>query len=196
MELPHVHLGLAELTANFDSTRAVVSAEFCGYMTPEVPDASPFGVTAQGDGAGLVYGEESLPGGEYGVTINLLVRMSVAEFGPRASFPPGMTQEELLEGLTYVQPAIVDVFERTLSELGTIEVPSEFENGHQVLYDYFDELLSTARAIDRAVADGDHDRVMREFERSVQIARAADDRLPALYRPLVKVIFGETRGQD
>ncbi len=195
MDLPHVHLKLAEFSANFHSTRAVVSAEFCGYMTPELPDDAPiFGVTSQG--ARFFCSDESLPGGEYGVTINLLAKTFQAEFGPRANFPPGMTQEELLQGLTYVQPAIVDVFERTLAELEAIDAPSDFEDGHQVLYDYFDELLSTARAIDRAVADGDHDRVMREFERSGQIARAADDRLPALYRPLVKVIFGETRGQD
>ena len=62
--------------------------------------------------------------------------------------------------------------------------------GHQLLRDYFSELLSTARAIDRAVADGDDDQVLREFDRSVQIARTADARLLVDYRPLVKAIFG------
>ena len=85
-----------------------------------------------------------------------------------------MTPDELLEGLSYVQPAIVKVFNETLAELDAIEPPPEYQVGHQVLYDYFRELLSTARAIDSAVADGDYDRVIREFERSGQILRTAD----------------------
>ena len=101
----------------------------------------------------------------------------------------GLTPEERLEALTYVQPAIVELFNETLAGLDAIEPPPEYQVGHQVLHDYFSELLSTARAIDRAVADGDNDRVQREFDRSGQIARTADGRLPSNYRPLVKVIF-------
>jgi hypothetical protein len=102
-----------------------------------------------------------------------------------------MTPEEVLAGLTYVQPAIVVLFNETLDGLDAIQPPPEYHVGHQVLHDYFSELLSTARAIDRAVADGDNDQVGREFERSGEIARTAEGRLPSNYRPLVKIIFGE-----
>ena len=107
-----------------------------------------------------------------------------------------MTPDELLEGLMYVQPAIIEVFERTLAQLNSVEPPPEYAVGHQVLYDYFNELLSTAHAIDRAVADRDFDGVNREFRRSGEIARTADNRIPDSYRPLVEVIFGETPGED
>ena len=191
-DLPHVHLEMAELTAGFGTVSASVSPEFCRYITlAEDPSAR-----GEANLREVFCSDEPVPAGEYGATVNRLVKTFIAEFGPRASFPPGTTNDELLEGLSYVQPAIVEVFKETLAELDAIEPPAEYEVGHQVLYDYFNQLLATARAIDRAVADGDFDRVMREFERSGEIGSAADDRLPESYRPLVKVIFGETPGED
>ena len=191
-DLPHVHLAMAELNAAFGTVRVDISVEFCRYITPET------GLDVSGDInlRELYCSDEPIPGGEYGAAINRLAKRFIAQFGPRAAFPPGMTPNELLEGLTYVQPRVVELFNETLAELDATEPPPEYQVGHQVLYDYFSELLSAARAIDRAVGDHDYDRVRREFERSGQIARTADDRLPENYRPLVKIVFGETPGED
>ena len=190
-DLPHVHLERAELQAAGLVSRIAVSPEFCRYMTPETePQAGGFNQRK------VFCSEEPIPGGEYGATINRLAKTFTAKFGARAGFPPGMTPDELLDGLTYVQPAIVEVFEETLAQLNAIEPPQEYAVGHRVLYDYFDELLSTAHAIDRAVVERDHDGVNREFKRSGQITRSADNRLPDNYRALVEVIFGETPDED
>ena len=184
-DLPRVHLAMAELQAAFGVVRFAVSPEFCRYITP---DRSP-GPGADTSLRQLFCSDEPIPGGEYGAAITRLAETFDAEFSPRANMTSGLTPEERLEALTYVQPAIVELFNETLAGLDAIEPPPEYQVGHQVLHDYFSELLSTARAIDRAVADGDNDRVQREFDRSSQIARTADGRLPENYRPLVKVIF-------
>ncbi len=195
-DLPHVHLAMAELRAALGVVRFAVSPEFCRYITPERPSPldPPEFLSAYDFNPRLYYcRDEPIPGGEYGAAINRLAETFVAEFTPRANLTPaGMTPEELLEALTYVQPAIVELFNETLAGLDAIEPRPEYQVGHQVLHDYFSELLSTARAIDRAVADGDNDQVQREFARSGQIARTADALLPENYRPLVKVIFGAT----
>ena len=190
-DLPHVHLEMAELIVAGRVARAEVSPEFCRHITPRRNGLDSNGEVVSRDPCT----REQTPGGEYGAAINRLARTFFAEFLPRASFPPGMTPDELLQGLTYVQPAIVAFFEKTLADLDNIKPPPEYEVGHQVLYDYLDELLSTARAIDRAVADKDYDRVQREFERSSDVGRTADDRLPENYRPLVEVIFKDP-GED
>ena len=197
-DLPHVHLGMSELRVARNVFLAAVSPEYCEYVAPDLGPMSsgsppPTGGTSPPP---PICSHEQVPGGEYGATVNRLARTFVAEFGPRADFPPGMTPKELLEGLTYVQPAIVELFERTLTELDGLEPPPEYEVGHQVLHDYFDELLSTARAIDRAVADKDYGRVTREFERSGEVTRAAAERMPESYRPLVNVLFQPTEGDD
>ena len=187
-DLPHVHLAMAELSAAFDVVRFAVSPEFCRYITPDRLSVH------QGEDINMrerLCSDEPIPGGEYGAAINRFAETFTAEFDPRASLMAGLTPKELLEALTYVQPAIVELFNETLAGLDAIEPPPEYQVGHQVLRDYFSELLSTARAIDRAVADGDDDQVQREFDRSGQIARTADARLPENYRPLVKAIFGE-----
>ena len=181
-DLPHVHLAMAALQAASGVILLSVSSEYCGHISREVGPLSP-GVSWR-----LCRGEQT-PGGEYGAMIDGLAKTFVAEFNPRVSFPPGMTPEQLREGLAYVQPAIVKLFEQTLAELDAITPPLEYEVGHQVLQDYFTELLSTARAIDRAVAQKDDDRVAREFERSGEIGRTFNGRLPGNYRPLVEVLF-------
>ena len=186
-DLPHVHLAMAELQAAFGVVRFAVSPEFCRYITPDRP--SGIGPGADINLREYYCSDEPIPGGEYGAAITRLAETFNVEFMVRANFPPGMTEEELLEGLTYVQPAIVELFNETLAGLDAIEPPPEYQVGHQVLHDYFSELLSTARAIDRAVADGDNDRVQREFDRSRQIGRTAEARFPESYRPLVKAIF-------
>ncbi len=186
-DLPHVHLAMAESQAAFGMVRFAVSPEFCRYVTPDRPPG--MGPRADTNLRKFYCSDQPIPGGEYGAAINRLVETFDAEFIVRSTFPPGMTPEELLEGLTYVQPAIVELFNETLAALDAIEPPPEYQVGHKVLRDSFSELLSTARAIDRAVADGDKDEVQRELERSQRIARTAVARLPASYRPLVKAIF-------
>ena len=193
-EMARTHLAMAESRAAFGVVRFAVSPEFCRYITPDRPPG--IGPGADTNLREYFCSDEPIPGGEYGAAVTRLAETFNAEFLVRATFPPGMTPEELLEGLTYVQPAIVVLFNETLTGLDAIEPPPEYQVGHEVLHDYFSELLSTARAIDRAVADGDNDRVQREFDRSGQIARTADGRLPESYRPLVKVIFGATPGED
>ena len=195
-DLPHVHLARAELQVAFRVVRFAVSPEFCRYITPEIPSpldprVSPAGISS-GAGANLheyYCSDEPIPGGEYGAAINQLAESFIAEFEPRANMTEGMTSEERLEALTYVQPAIVEVFNETLAALDAIEPPPEYQVGHQMLHDYFSELLSTARDIDRAVADGDNVQVQREFNRAGQIHSTGQTRLPENYRPLVKAIF-------
>ena len=188
-DLPHVHLAMAESQAAFGMVRFAVSPEFCRYVTPDRPPG--MGPRADTNLRKFYCSDQPIPGGEYGATINRLVETFDAEFIVRSTFPPGMTPEELLEGLTYVQPAIVELFNETLAALDAIEPPPEYQVGHEVLRDSFSELLSTARAIDRAVANGDNEEVRREFDRSNQIVRNTKARLPENYRPLVKAILGE-----
>ena len=199
-DLPHVHLEMAELNVASQLILIDVPSEFCNLLDfgggtgqggrPPPPQAP----SGPGPMPGLC-GGLAVPGGEYGESIDGLSRRFSVQFGPRVSFPEGLKPDELLRGLTYVQPAIVDLFERTLAELDAIGPPAEYEVGHQVLHDYFDELRSTAIAIDRAVAKNDHDQVIREFERSGEVSRSAIDRLPENYRPLVRAIFPQSPDQ-
>lgn len=193
-DLPHVHLEMAELIVASRLILIDVSREFCNLLDfggeegrPPPPPQAPSG---PGPVPGL-YGGLAVPGGEYGESIDRLSRRFNVQFGPRVSFPEGLKPDELLRGLTYVQPAIVDLFEKTLAELDAIEPPAEYEVGHRLLHDYFDELRSTAIAIDRAGAKNDPAQVIREFERSGEVSRSAVDRLPENYRPLVNAIFRE-----
>ena len=146
-DLPHVHLEMAELNVASQLILIDVSSEFCNLLDfgggtgqggrPPPPQAP----SGPGPMPGLC-GGLAVPGGEYGESIDRLSRRFSVQFGPRVSFPEGLKPDELLRGLTYVQPAIVDLFERTLAELDAIGPPAEYEVGHQVLHDYFDELRS------------------------------------------------------
>ena len=142
-DMARTHLAMAETRAAFGTVRFAVSPEFCRYTTPErAPGIGPGAYTNLRE---LFCSDEPIPGGEYGVAITRLAETFIAEFNVRANFPPGMTPEELLEGLTYVQPAIVELFNEALAGLDAIEPPPEYQVGHQVLHDHWSELLSTAR---------------------------------------------------
>jgi hypothetical protein len=132
-----------------------------------------------------------LPGGEYGRSIDLLSRLFVAEFNPRVSFGQGLSSDQLLDALTYVQPAIVANFDDAIDQMQQITPPEDYAVGHQILIDYLTELRSTSAAIDRAVLERDEEAVDREFKRSGEIARSIAARMPGNYWPLVVPIFGE-----
>lgn len=134
--------------------------------------------------------EGGLPGGEYGKELADVLIIHGAEFGPRASLGNGLSDEQLMEALVYVQPAIVETFDATIERMNALTPPAEYEVGHQVMLDYFTELRSTAFAIDRAVAAGDADSVLEEFGRSGEIAETALSRIPANYRVLADPLFG------
>ena len=132
-----------------------------------------------------------MPGGEYGRSIDLLSRLYIAEFTPRVNFAEGLSKDQLLDALSYVQPAILANFDDTIEQMQQIAPPAEYAVGHQILIDYFTELRTTANAIDRAVLERDEEAVGREFTRSGEIASSADDRMPDNYRPLVVPLFGK-----
>lgn len=130
-----------------------------------------------------------IPGGDYGREVSRIFRSHGVEFVPRANLLQGLTDEQLMEALTYVQPEIVATFDRTIERLSAITPPEEYAVGHQVMLEFFTQQRSTAFAIDRAVAEGDGDAVQREFARSQDNARTAAERLPDDYRPLAPRLF-------
>jgi hypothetical protein len=178
--LPKIHLLKAELDSSFISSFLSVSSKVCHAAFANSVEQ-----------LGCVCQPIILPGGEYGRSIDSLSRKFLAEFCPRVSFAEGLSEDQLLEALSYVQPAIVALFDNIIGQLQQIAPPAEYEAGHQVLLDYFTELRSTAIAIDRAVVERDESAVSREFTRSGDIASSADDRMPDNYRPLVVQLFGE-----
>jgi hypothetical protein len=187
---PHVHLGMAEMIARFQMAMPTASGEYCLQLFAALGEGERSRTLPLGGNSFCPVSFDVLPGGAYGEAIDQIAKTFVAEFDPRASFPEGMTPEELMRALTCVQPAIIEVFQETLESLETTAPPPEFSEGHQIFKDYFSELLATAEAIDSAVEDEDFARVEREFQRFGDITEAAQDRLPDNYRPLVKVIFG------
>ena len=183
-DLPRLHLQMAELQVEMTLAAIAVSKDLCRRILGNIPDIA-VGVYPQ-----RTFCEApEAASGDYGRAVDQLVKRWQARFGPRANFPQAMTPSELLEGLTYVQPAIIAAFDETIAELAAIQPPEEYALGHELLSDYFGDLRTTALAIDRAVADGDFDRVQREFERSGDIADTARDRLPENFRPLVGGLF-------
>ena len=179
-DLPKVHLLKAELDSSLVSSFSSVSSTIC---------LAAFANSAEQ--REKVCQPTELPGGEYGRSIDLLSRLFVAEFGPRASFAEGLSSDQLLDALAYVQPAIVATFDDTIGQLQQITPPAEYAVGHQVLIDYFTELRATAAAIDRAVLERDEKAVDREFTRSRDIHNSIGIRMPANYWILVVPLFGE-----
>lgn len=177
-DLPKIHLRKAEL----ESGLILLTNSFPRECSGDLSQAPPF-IQARCSG-------EELPGGAYGVEVEQIFIVHVAEFGPRASLGEGLTAEQLMEALTYVQPAIIETFDATIERMNALTPPTEYEVGHQVLLDFFTELRSTAFAIDRAVAAGDADAVDEEFDRSGDIAETALSRLPENYRMLTVPLFG------
>lgn len=175
--LPKIHLRKAEL----ESGLILLSNSFPLNCSGDLSQALPI-VQARCSG--------DFPGGEYAVEIEQILSIHGAEFGPRASLGDGLSNDQLMEALTYVQPAIVETFDATIERMNGVTPPAEYEVGHQVMLDYFTELRSTAFAIDRAVAAGDADLVLEEFGRSGEIAETALSRIPDNYRILTVPLFG------
>jgi len=179
-DLPKVHLLKAELDSSLVSSFSSVSSPVCLAAFANSPEQRE-----------RVCQPAGLPGGEYGRSIDLLSRLFVAEFNPRVSFGQGLSSDQLLDALTYVQPAIVANFDDAIDQMQQITPPEDYAVGHQILIDYLTELRSTSAAIDRAVLERDEEAVDREFKRSGGIARSIAARMPGNYWPLVVPIFGE-----
>jgi hypothetical protein len=179
-DLPKIHLLKAELDSSLISSFSSVSPATCLAAFSNSPEQRE-----------MACQPSELPGGEYGRSIDLLTRLYVAEFGPRASFADGLSSDQLLDALTYVQPAIVANFDNAISKMQQITPPAEYADGHQVVIDYFTDLRATAFAIDQAVLERDEVAVQREFVRSGEIARSIASRMPSNYWPLVVPLFGE-----
>lgn len=115
------------------------------------------------------------------------------QFGPLVSlsqFAPGMGDDQLMRATGYIQPLITNLFEEVTFELAALTPPTEYGEGHTVLTQYFDELFATSNAIDVAVAEGDFDKMIREFERSGEVSDAMQDRMPENYKEIVPGLFG------
>ena len=179
-DLPKVHLLKAELDSSLVSSFSSVSSPVCLAAFANSPEQRE-----------RVCQPAELPGGEYGRSIDLLSRLFAAEFNPRVSFGQGLSSDQLLDALTYVQPAIVANFDDAIDQMQQITPPEDYAVGHQILIDYLTELRSTSAAIDRAVLERDEEAVDREFKRSGEIARSIAARMPGNYWPLVVPIFGE-----
>ncbi len=179
-DIPRIVLIRAEMQAAQGRAVIVRSPEFCHELLADVPDFRDSACQ-----------RESIIGDAYASSVDLVVREFIAEFGPRASLQEGMTEDQVFRTLTYVQPAIVATLEGAVRSMEALEPPADYATGHEVLTDLFDQLLSTARAIDRAVADGDGETLQREFVRSQNAAETARERMPENFRPIVQPIFGE-----
>ena len=105
-DLPKVHLLKVELDSSLVSSFASVSSPVCLAAFADSPEQRE-----------KVCQPAELPGGEYGRSIDLLSRLFVAEFNPRASFAQGLSSDQLLDALTYVQPAIVANFDDAIGQM-------------------------------------------------------------------------------
>lgn len=187
-DLAHVHLARAQIAGQSSLSLLVdFSPEFCRQVVPEEgPPGSDI------DPAEICNPPES-PGGEYGVSVELLVDKWTMQFGPLVSlsqFAPGMGDDQLMRATGYIQPLITNLFEEVTFELAALTPPTEYGEGHTVLTQYFDELFATSNAIDVAVAEGDFDKMIREFERSGEVSDAIQDRMPENYKEIVPGLFG------
>ena len=114
------------------------------------------------------------------------------QFGPLASlseFTPGLGDDQMMRATGYIQPLITVLFEEATFELAALTPPAEYGEGHAVLTQFFDELFATSNAIDVAVAEGDFDKMIREFERSGEVSEAMRDRMPENYKAILPSLF-------
>lgn len=179
-DLPKIHLLKAEIDSSLITSFSLVSSNTC---------FAAFAADPEGEKAFCQPAD--LPGGEYGKSIDKLSRLYLAEFGPRVSFADGLSSDQLMDALSYVQPAIVANFDDAIGKMRQITPPAAYAEGHQVLIDYFTDLRATAFAIDQAVLERDEEAVQRGFARSGDVHRALAERMPNNYWPLVVPIFGE-----
>ena len=160
-------------------TSAVLSGEFCRVTAPVKRLLA------------LCASEDPIPGGEYGAKLRAISVNWVSVFEPRAQiFPAWLPDDALFSGLEIVQPEIESSFIETIEALQSLQPPSKYRAGHEVVLRFFEGLLEVAYAIDRAVEARDVEQVREEFARSGTVAEKANRDLPDNIRPIVSVIFG------
>jgi len=161
------------------------SPEFCRRLVPE--EGSPGSDISPEE---RFCAPRESAAGDYGVSVDLLVETFGMQFGPLAGLAPGLGDDQLMRATGYIQPLITELFEEVTVELAALTPPAEYEEGHAVLTQYYDELFATSNAIDVAVAEADFDKMIREFERSGEVRDAMQDRMPENYKEVVPGLFG------
>jgi hypothetical protein len=182
-DFPSLHLALATLMEEGNLIVTKTSLTFCRALSGATPDVE--------FRERLCDAGEAAPGGDYAQAIIDITRRYVSGFGPRASFPPGMSADDTMQALLYVQPAIEELFRELIDELDTPEPPEDLVEGHEVFGAFLAGLLETALLIDAAVEARDGDQVLVEFQRSQDVAETALETMPENYKPLVSLVFPE-----
>ncbi|MEE9284241.1 MAG: hypothetical protein V3V35_00770 [Dehalococcoidia bacterium] len=157
-----------------------------GYLRNAQRSTPPFcRAVVFGDPASVC--DDEVPGGDYGPAVRRLFNTYFAvEFGPRVqSFPLGLTQGEVFEGLLLINPEIEEVLETALRELKALQPPAPYEADHQVLVRYVDETLGVARAITQAARDRDAETQRAKFFESFTVLCNAVNALSDEIRPIL-----------
>lgn len=157
-----------------------------GYGRAVQQSSLPFcNALAFGDASAVC--DTNVPGGEYGVQLRTILNTYLAvEFFPRVtSFPLGLSQEEVFEGLLLINPEIEEVLEEAGERVRALQPPSNYQPDHDVLVRFFEETLEVARGITKAAQDQDGVAQRAHFtESGVVLCRAvralSDDIRPIL----------------
>ncbi|MEA1903289.1 MAG: hypothetical protein U9N56_07170 [Actinomycetota bacterium] len=109
---------------------------------------------------------DNLPGGDYGQEVYEILRAGLAGNLGLFDFVPDMEPEERALRLEQVQPFIEANLKGTGDALKVIDPPSEFEDEHVALVQFYEEQYATALAITAANAERDTAEVLRLFNLS------------------------------
>ena len=157
----------SEFEADYDTEAALARGDLfqvivdrkdflLGYGRAVQQSSLPF-CNALAFGDASIVCDTDVPGGEYGVQLRTILNTYLAvEFFPRVtSFPLGLSQEEVFEGLLLINPEIEAVLEAAGARVRALQPPSNYQSDHDVIVRFLEENLETARGITKAARDQD-----------------------------------------
>ena len=155
-----------------------VSGTVCQALAP--PD-SP---------SNLCAASEPLPGGEYGVQLNVTLRKFQALFQPLVfPFLGPVLPEDRLTILSVQQPKVVDLVQDTLDKAKGLTPPAEFLADHAALIQYLDRTLGTANGMLSALEAQDMEKFQQEFSTGEGAFCEARQTFSDAFKPLVNAHF-------
>ncbi len=107
-------------------------------------------------------------GGEYGDQLREALNFYLTvEFGPRVtSFPLGLTQDEVFEGILLINREIEEVLAEAGQKVRALQPPPEYQADHAAIVTFLEEILGVAQAITKAAEDRDVQAQQLQFRES------------------------------
>ena len=167
-----------------------------GQMGLQLSDAVCRATEAPDFPFSLCDSSRTLPGGEYGVKLNVvLARFDVSLITSLFSIGLHHTDEDVLGALEVLQPERIALYSRTRDEISGISPPADLAAGHDQLIQYLESLLDIGRLQNSAVQAQDLDKYQEEGGRSRKLyCEARQEFASGKMREIVRVHFVDVFG--